>query len=1399
MTTRDDQLFNERMEAYATFSGLPQALAGILAIIPGTTARTNLLNILKRILPNDGTVKQFKAGDLDPLLDRLVKNGLIAGKDNYYHCLAPFKDPICRLLVKQGLFVRMAVAVEQFFQVKLPVNRWDHLGYDQIIYAMRMAIYRGETDNILNLLHLYEEHRSRDLHLEDHPLVAIFRHGFDSRWARDFLSEELQICLAGALAVYFRRRGVKPAPEFIEFLNAVASSSKMETGEYIRGYLAERLVLDGCPEEAGQMVAGDNGMYSFLVRGDAAFLRGENDKAITAYETALRLLRKKSRKRKIYFNSVSGLLFILALIKSDDARHLKAARTYAAIGAENPEQTWYRAFSALGYLITARSGDPDALEVIRQWRLLIVEEEAISCLIQLLVRHWMGKSKNKIFRDLLLNLHEHSVDGNMPAWLVAELSTLMVSLKIKTPRPVQAPAGFFEKSGYQSIVDLLQPETRWQQALKALINLDRAEDASTGSTRFSRMAWLLDFDDDGYWELSPREQIKKAGGKWSKGRKIALRRLCYELDKFDFITPHDEKICAAIKEERHTNWHGYPEIDYYFSDKALTALAGHPAVFSADPPHVPLEIVKESPALMVKRIKGGKFEIILDHEFDVENPIQLIQDSPTRLKVIETGKDVLQIAKIVGDGLTIPAAGKKQLLEAVSKISSTVNVHSQIDGVGETAEAVDADATPAVFLRPSGDGLKLSVWIQPFAQDGPCFRPGEGGETVICEIGGKLSRTRRDFDRECELAEAAVSACPTLASFTGSGGERWEWDLSDPESCLEILLELKALDSQVVLHWPEGESLAVSQQADISRLFLNVSKSRDWFSVSGDLKLDNGLVLSMEKLIDLLDSARGRFVRLEDGQFLALTKAFQRRLEALSAYSKKSGKDRQFHPLAALCLDEMAGEVGGLKSDRHWKNHIKQFRAACAFKPEVPSTLKAELRDYQVEGFAWLARLCHWGVGACLADDMGLGKTIQTLALMLTRAANGPCLVVAPTSVCMNWEAEARRFAPSLNPVGLGNGDREKIVSCLKPFDLLVVSYGLLQQEAVAEMLAGVHFEIIVLDEAQAIKNMTTKRSRAAMNLDGKFRLITTGTPIENHLGELWNLFRFINPGLLGSLKGFTGTFAVPIEKDQDRAARRRLRKLIQPFILRRTKSHVLEELPPRTDILVPVELSAKERAFYEALRIKALEALSGGDVSEPGAHLRILAEIMKLRRVCCHPQLVLPDSNLPSAKLSAFGDIVTELLSGGHKALVFSQFTGHLKIIRDYVESQSIPYQYLDGSTPEKERRRRVAAFQDGDGELFLISLKAGGVGLNLTAADYVIHMDPWWNPAVEDQAADRAHRIGQTRPVTVYSLIAGQTIEEKIVSLHRSKRDLADSLLEGSDLSGKMSAEELLRLIKG
>ena len=639
---------------------------------------------------------------------------------------------------------------------------------------------------------------------------------------------------------------------------------------------------------------------------------------------------------------------------------------------------------------------------------------------------------------------------------------------------------------------------------------------------------------------------------------------------------------------------------------------------------------------------------------------------------------------------------------------------------------------------------------------------------------------------------ALETAAPELVKAAWDGGARC---VEDPERTLQLLVELQALGDAVLVEWPEGETFRVRREVGSGALTVSVRAAEDWFSATGRLAVDDDLVLELTELLALVEGSRGRFVRLEDGGFLALTEALRRQLDALARISRTRKGRTEFHGLAAGVVAPLVAGAGRRRTDAAWKAQLRRIEAADAADVPLPNTLQAELRPYQRDGFAWLTRLSTWGAGACLADDMGLGKTVQALALLLTRAAEGPALVVAPASVCGTWCEEAWRFAPSLAVHRFGPGDRKALLDGLGASDVVVCSYGLLTSEV--QRLSAVRWATVVLDEAQAIKNPKTRRHRAVLKLSAACRLATTGTPVENHLGELWALFSFLNPGLLGSWERFRTRFAAPIEEG-DREVGAQLRQIMLPFILRRTKSAVLAELPPRTDVQITVEPGEAEAALYEALRRRAIEELEAAD--EEPRPLQILAQLTRLRLACCNPRLVVDhDDAPPSAKLAAFEQIVEGLRASRHRALVFSQFVRHLALLREWLDRRGIPYLYLDGSTPVARRDELVRAFQSGEGELFLISLRAGGLGLNLTGADHVVHMDPWWNPAVEDQASDRAHRIGQTRPVTVYRLVAKGTVEERIVALHHHKRDLADRLLADADTAARLSAADLLAVLRG
>ena len=454
---------------------------------------------------------------------------------------------------------------------------------------------------------------------------------------------------------------------------------------------------------------------------------------------------------------------------------------------------------------------------------------------------------------------------------------------------------------------------------------------------------------------------------------------------------------------------------------------------------------------------------------------------------------------------------------------------------------------------------------------------------------------------------------------------------------------------------------------------------------------------------------------------------------------------------------------------------------------EPPSGLQANLRPYQQQGLAWLQFLRDYGLNGVLADDMGLGKTLQTLAHLLVEKEAGradkPSLVVAPTSVVHNWHAEAKRFAPGLKTLVLHGKDRKQHFGTLADYDLVLTTYPLIVRDI--DVLKKQPFHLLALDEAQYVKNPKSSSFKAVAALQAEQRLCLSGTPLENHLGELWSLFHFLMPGFLGTTEQFRQLYRTPIERQGDDARQRQLAGRVKPFILRRAKVEVAKELPPKSEIVVPIELSGAQRDLYETLRVAMSERVRD-EVGKQGlarSQIMILDALLKLRQACCDPRLVKVSGakNVKgSAKLEWLKDVLPNMLEEGRNILIFSQFATLLGLLEDTLTKLDVPYAMLTGQT--RDRAEQIDAFQNGDARVFLITLKAGGVGLNLTAADTVIHYDPWWNPAAENQATDRAHRIGQDKPVFVYKLITSGSIEEKILKLQERKAALVQGILEGS-----------------
>jgi superfamily II DNA or RNA helicase len=578
---------------------------------------------------------------------------------------------------------------------------------------------------------------------------------------------------------------------------------------------------------------------------------------------------------------------------------------------------------------------------------------------------------------------------------------------------------------------------------------------------------------------------------------------------------------------------------------------------------------------------------------------------------------------------------------------------------------------------------------------------------------------------------------------------------------------------------------------------LGVSSGVDWFELHGEVDY-GGATAKLPALLAALRRGEN-MVRLDDGTYGLLPEDWLTRFGAIAGLGTAEDDHLRFRRNQAGLLDALLATQPEVTCDATFARVRDELRSFTGIHAgQQPKGFVGQLRDYQRDGVGWMDFLRRFSFGGCLADDMGVGKTAQVLALLEARRAlpdiTGPSLVVVPKSLVFNWKQEAARFTPRLRV--LDHTGLARDIHSFADYDLILTTYGTLRRDA-AEF-KDIEFDYIVLDEAQAIKNPGTESAKAARLLRGRNRLALSGTPVENHLGELWSIFEFLNPGMLGAASVFK--LAGGAARNPSEETRKLLAHALRPFILRRTKEQVARELPAKSEQTIFCELEAPQRKLYNELRLhyrnSLLQTVAAKGLAK--SKIQVLEALLRLRQAACHPGLLDPKRHGDSsAKLDVLIDHLEEIVAEGHKALVFSQFTSLLALVKERLDESEMVYEYLDGAT--RNRQQHVERFQnDPDCSLFLISLKAGGLGLNLTAAEYVFLLDPWWNPAVEAQAVDRAHRIGQTRQVFAYRLIARDTVEEKILQLQSHKRDLAAAIIsEDNSLIRDLKREDLELLL--
>ncbi|MEY3432167.1 MAG: hypothetical protein RL131_103, partial [Bacteroidota bacterium] len=571
------------------------------------------------------------------------------------------------------------------------------------------------------------------------------------------------------------------------------------------------------------------------------------------------------------------------------------------------------------------------------------------------------------------------------------------------------------------------------------------------------------------------------------------------------------------------------------------------------------------------------------------------------------------------------------------------------------------------------------------------------------------------------------------------------------------------------------------------RTRIHISNGIDWFDAKVDVLFGDQRV-TIEDIKKAL-TQKQQFVQLGDGTLGILPDEWLKKYSLLFKVGEGKQNQLRLSKYHLSIIDELYNEIDEtevmIKLEEKY-DRLRSFNRINEVNP--PRDLEHILRPYQVAGYHWLNYLNEVGWGGILADDMGLGKTVQALSflqLFKEQNVNMTSLVVCPTTLMFNWENEIKKFTPKLSYMIHHGGDRQKNKKIFENHDVIITTYGTLRSDI--KFMLEANFDYVVLDESQAIKNPQSKVTKAASLLNAKNRLCMSGTPLQNNTFDIYAQMNFLNPGMLGSVEYFRNEFATPIDKFGEKEHKEHLKKLLYPFILRRTKEQVAKDLPEKTETILFCEMEEEQRNIYDAYRNDYRDKIMGV-IKEQGidkSQLTILQGLMKLRQICDSPAIIKEQEPLPNAsvKLEELAREITENI-GNHKALVFSQFLGMLALIKEKLVELGVKFEYFDGSTTAQERERAIQSFQnDNDVRVFLISLKAGGVGLNLTAADYVYIVDPWWNPAVEQQAIDRTHRIGQTKNIFAYRMICKDTIEDKILQLQEKKRALAKDLVSDDD----------------